>query len=152
MTAVTETRTWTLTIPAPAVMYSENTDKHWRVTSDAVREWRTASFLYAKQARLPKGLVRAQIEVCLHFTVDRERDAYNLHKYVVKPLVDGLAKPRTVKGKNGVRVEPGYELIPDDNPRYLDGPYITIGAKVNKKQYPLGLAVVTITDIGGDAS
>lgn len=147
MTVVTDTRVWTLTIPAPAKMLSENSRHHWRVTGPAVKEWRAASFLYATQARLPKHLARVRIDVELHFTDARERDSHNYHRYVVKPCVDGMCRPRKVNGKSGVRVEPGYELVDDDSPRFVDGPHITIGEKVTKAQYPLGLAVVTITDL-----
>jgi hypothetical protein len=151
VTAVTETRTWQLTIPAPAKMFSANTGAHWRRTGEARKAWREASFLYATQAKLPKGLGRVRIDVSLHFTVNRGRDDSNYHPYVGKPIVDGLSKSRTVKGKNGTRVEPGYELIPDDTSEFLEsgGPSIVIGDKVSKVQYPLGLAVVTITDVGG---
>ncbi len=147
MSAVTAIRTWTLTIPAPAKMFSENTSEHWRKTSAAVKEWRNASFLFATQARLPKHLARVRIDVVLHFTDARDRDKYNFHKYVVKPLVDGLARPRTVNGRKGVRVEPGYQLVDDDNPRFLDGPFIEIGPKVDKKTYPFGLAIITIAEV-----
>jgi hypothetical protein len=147
MSAMTATRVWTLTIPAPAPMFTENTNKHWRVTSPAVKAWREASFLYATQAKLPKGLGRVRIDVALHFTDARERDALNLHKYVVKPLVDGMCRGRTVNAKKGPRVEVGYGLVADDSPRYVDGPFPTIGAKVDKKVYPLGLAVVTIAEV-----
>ncbi len=144
MTAV---RTWQLVIPAPAPMFTENTSKHWRVTGPAVKAWREASFVYARQARLPKGLSRVRIDVQLHFTDARERDATNLHRYVVKPIVDGLCRGRTVRTRTGVRVEPGYGLVPDDTPRYVDGPFPTIGAKIDKKVHPLGLAIVTVTDL-----
>ncbi len=147
MAAMTDLRTWQLIIPAPAAMFTENTTKHWRVTGPAVKAWREASFVYATKARLPKGLARVRIDVVLHFADARERDALNLHKYVVKPIVDGLGKPRTVTTKTGVRVEPGYGLVADDTPRYVDGPYPTIGAKVDKTVHPLGLAVVTVTDL-----
>lgn len=146
---MTDTRTWQLPIPAPAKMLSENSRHHWRVTGPAVKAWREASFLYATQARLPKHLARIRIDVELHFTDARERDPHNFHRYVVKPTVDGLCRPRTVNGKHGVRVEPGYEVVDDDSPRFLEGPYITVGEKVAKAQYPLGLAVVTITELGG---
>jgi hypothetical protein len=145
---MTATRVWQLVIPAPAVMYTENTTKHWRVTGPAVKAWREASFIYAQKAKLPKGLARVRIDVVLHFTDARERDALNLHKYVVKPIVDGLCRPRTVTTKRGVRVEPGYGLVADDTPRYVDGPYPTIGGRADRKTHPLGLAVVTITDLG----
>jgi hypothetical protein len=152
MAAMTVTRAWTLTINAPAPMYTENTREHWRKTAAAVKEWRAASFTYAHKAKLPTGLNRVRIDVVLHFTDTRDRDTLNLHKYVVKPLVDGLSKSRTVKTKTGVRVEPGYQLIPDDNPRHLDGPYPLIGAPVSKKDHPYGLAVITITDISEESS
>lgn len=147
MAAMTETRTWQLTIPAPAVMFTENTTAHWRKTGPAVKEWRAASFVYAQQAKLPKGLARVRLDIVLHFTDARERDALNLHKYVVKPLTDGLCRQRQVTVKGKVRVEPGYGLVPDDTPRFVDGPFVTIGEKVDKKRYPLGLAVVTITEV-----
>lgn len=143
-----QARTWTLEIPAPARMFSENTDEHWRVTSKAVKEWREASFLWATQAKLPKHLGnRVRVDVVLHFVGNRDRDNFNYHKYVVKPLVDGLCRPRTVLGRRGVRTEPGYQLVDDDNPRYLDGPFIVIGEKVPRAQFPYGLAVVTITEL-----
>lgn len=151
MSTVTEIRTWELTIPAPAKMFSENSRLHWSTSSPAVRAWREASYLYAKQAKLPKGLGRVRIDVELHFITAARRDRYNFHRYVAKPLVDGLASPRTVNSRSGVRVEPGYGLVPDDNPTFVDGPFITIGAKVDKKAYPLGLAVVTITELAGQS-
>ena len=145
-----ETRTWELTIPAPAKMLSENSRLHWRVSAPAVKAWREASFLYATQAKLPKHLGRVRLDVVLHFTDARERDSLNFHRYVIKPLTDGLCRPRTVNGKCGIRVEPGYQLVDDDSPRFLDGPFPTIGAKVDRKVHPLGLAVVTITELGGE--
>ncbi len=148
MTVGTETRTWTLTIAGPARMYSENGGVHWRLTTKAAKAWRVASYQEATDAGLPKHLERrVRIDVVLHFTDRRERDNYNYHKSVVKPLVDGLSKPRTVKEKKGIRVEPGYQLLDDDNPRYLDGPFITIGAPVSRKECPHGLAVVTVTEL-----
>jgi hypothetical protein len=146
--AATEARTWVLEMPAPAPMYSENTTLHWRVTRVAAREWRKASFDLASEVELPQHLEhRVRVDVLLHFGDNRDRDAYNYHKYVAKPLVDGLCRPRTVNGKNGVRHEPGYQLVDDDSPRYLDGPFILIGEKVSRKEHPLGLAVVTITGL-----
>lgn len=138
---MTETRTWQLAIPAPAVMYSANTRVFWRRTYEARKEWRNASFLYATKARLPKSLAKVRIDVVVHFTVNRNRDNENYSPHVGKPIADGLAKPHGAA--------PGYGLIVDDTPEFLDGPFITIGAKVDKKTYPLGLAVVTITEIGG---
>jgi plasmid stabilization system protein ParE len=148
VTTATGTRTWTLEIPAPAKMYSENADVHWRFTRRAAKAWRQASFDAATEAGLPQHLGRVRIDVVLHFGDNRDRDNYNYHRYVAKPLVDGLARPRAVNGKRGPRTEPGYQLVDDDNPRYVDGPFITIGAKVPRKELPNGLAVITITDSG----
>lgn len=148
MTAMTMTRSWTLLIPAPAKMFSANARDHWRVTSGAKKLWREAAFLYATQAKLPTRVGRVRIDIVLHFTINRARDDANFHPYVGKPIVDGLGRSRTVKAKNGVRVEPGYELIADDTPEFLDGPHITVGAKVPKADFPYGLAAVTITHLG----
>lgn len=139
MTAVTQTRTWTLEIPAPAKMYSANTRAYWRRTYEAKKLWRDATFLYATQARLPKGLARVRVDVVLHFTVNRNRDDENWSPYVGKPIADGLAKPH--------RGAPGYLLVADDSSEFMAGPFCTVGEKVAKAQYPLGLAVVTITEL-----
>lgn len=145
----TDLGSWVMELPAPAPMFSENTAAHWRVTRPAARAWRKASYDWATETSLPQHLVhRVRIDVVLHFGDVRERDSYNYHKFVAKPLVDGLCRPRTVNGRRGVRVEPGYQLVDDDSPRYLDGPFILIGEKVSRKQYPLGLAVATITELG----
>jgi hypothetical protein len=141
MAAMTDTRVWTLSIPAPAKMYSANTRVYWRRTYEARKEWRDAAFLYATKARLPKGLAKVRIDVVVHFTVDRNRDNENYSPHVGKPIADGLAKPHAKA--------PGYELIPDDTSEFLEsgGPIIVVGEKVDKKTYPLGLAVVTITEV-----
>jgi hypothetical protein len=138
---MTETRQWTLTVPAPAQMYSANSRAYWRRHHEAKKLWREAAYTYAVQAKLPKGLARARIDVVVHFTVNRNRDNENYSPYVGKPIADGLCKPH----KNS----PGYLLLPDDSTEFLDGPFVTVGEKVDKKTYTLGLAVVTITDLGG---
>lgn len=143
MTTVTEARTWTLTIPAPAKMYSANARVHWRRTYEARKAWRDAAFLYATQAKLPKGLAKVRIDIVLHFTVNRDRDNENWSPYVGKPIADGLGKPHQKKAQTA----PGYLLISDDTPEFLEGPFITVGEKVTKTEYPLGLAVVTITEV-----
>lgn len=145
MTAVTETRTWTLTIPAPAKMLSANNKPHHQAAGRVRKAWREATYLYAQQAKLPTGLERVRIEVALHHTVNRDRDDANWHPYVLKPIVDGLGPQKTVRG----RVEVGHGLIPDDTPEHLDGPFPSLGEKVSRQEYPLGLVVVTITDLAG---
>jgi hypothetical protein len=147
--AVTETRTWELVLPAPARMFSVNTTEHWRRTAAAKKTWRETTYTYAIQARLPKRLDRVRIDITLHFTTRAQRDTANFHPYVGKPIVDALGAGRVVRHKGTERVEVGYELIADDTPKHLDGPHLLIGEPVSRKDHPLGLAVVTITDLGG---
>lgn len=146
---MTITRSWTLSINAPAPMYSVNSTEHWRRIFAARKAWRETTFLLAQQAKLPKGLGRVRIDIALHFVDRRQRDTANFHPTVGKPIADALSKGRVVKAKTGTRVEVGYELIANDTPEFLDGPHLTIGAPVSKKDHPLGLVVVTITDLGG---
>jgi hypothetical protein len=143
---------WELRVTAPARMYSVNSAEHWAPLSTARRLWREKTFTLARQNRLPKGLGRARIDIVLHFTSNARRDSANYHPTVGKPIVDALGRGRVVR-ENGKppRVEVGYELIPDDTPAYLDGPHLTIGGTVPKQLYPLGLAVVTITDLTSEA-
>lgn len=150
MTAMTDTRTWRITLPAPARMFSVNTTEHWRRTAEAKKLWREASFVLAQQAKLPKLLARVRIDVRLHFVDCAQRDTANFHPYVGKPIVDGLGASRTVTTKKGTRVEPGYQLIADDTPAHLDGPHLEIGEPVSRRDYPFGLVVVTITDLSGE--
>ncbi|WP_080128040.1 MULTISPECIES: hypothetical protein [unclassified Actinoplanes] len=146
----TETRTWTLRIPAPAKMLSANDRPHHQAASRIRKAWREATFTLARQAKLPTGLERVRIDVCLHHTVARNRDDANWHPYVLKPIADGLGPTKTSRQRNGeIRVDVGYGLIPDDNPAHLDGPFPVLGEKVSRKEYPLGLAVVTIVDLTG---
>jgi hypothetical protein len=149
MTAVTDTRVWTLRFAAPARMYSVNTTEHWRRTAAAKKVWREATYTYAQQAKLPKLLARVRIDITLHFTTRAQRDTANFHPLVGKPIVDALGAGRIVKYKGTERVEVGYELIADDTPKHLDGPHLLIGAPVPAKDHPFGLVVVTITDLGG---
>lgn len=147
-------REWTIRIRAPYRMLSANGNKPWRETAKARREWRDATHVLVQQAKLPRGLDRIRVGVELHFTVHRERDEPNYHPYVAKPIVDAMAAGRKVRDQRqptGWRIEPGYGLIPNDTKRHLDGPHITIvDEPVSRREFPLGLAVVTITELSGD--
>lgn len=141
---------WVLRIPAPAQIHSTNTGKPWPVTAEAKRQWRGATCTLARRAKLPRGLARVRIDVVLHFTTGRKRDAANYHPWCVKPIVDALGPARRVKTKKGeIRVEPGYGLISDDTHEHLDGPYPHIGDPVPTSEYRLGLAVVHIANLSG---
>jgi hypothetical protein len=149
--AVTDTRVWTLAIPAPLPMKSSNSREHWRAVSRYRKTWREAVYWHAAAARLPKGLSRVRIDVELRFTAVRRRDAPNYHPEVIKPCVDALGPQRQVKGKNGVRTEPGWGLIPDDTAEFLDLTAPRIGDPVPKGLHPNGLVILTITDLTGEA-
>jgi hypothetical protein len=148
MTAqATAQRVWTLAIPAPEPMKSANAREHWRAVSRSRRTWREAAYLWAATAKLPRGLAKIRIDVELRFTAVRRRDAPNYHPTVIKPCVDALGPQRIVRGKNGIRVEPGWGLIPDDTAEYLDLTSPRIGVPVPRGSYPHGLVVLTITDL-----
>lgn len=146
MTTV-DTRTWTLAIPAPEPMKSVNVSEHWRAVSRSKRKWRETAYMWAAAAKLPRGLWKVRIDVELRFTAVRRRDAPNYHPTVIKPIVDALGPQRIVRSKNGIRVEPGWGLIPDDTAEYLDLTEPRIGAPVPQGSHPHGLVVLTITDL-----
>ncbi len=153
-------RSWTLVIPAPQLIASVNTGKHWRVTSRIKSGWRDAMVTYLRQARIPTGLTRIRVDIELRFpTAGRNRDASNYHPLVGKPLVDAMAAPRRYQIGKGKRagqwvVEPGYGLIPDDQPkRHLhceDCPHLRVSEV--KGPRPYGQVVITITDLSEEES
>lgn len=147
MTAATDTRTWTLAIPAPLAMKSSNSRDHWRAVSRNQRTWREAAYWRAAAAKLPRGLRKVRIDVTLHFTATRRRDAPNYYAGVIKPVVDALGPQRIVRSPKGVRTEPGWGLIPDDTAEYLDLTAPRIGQPVARGLHPYGLVVLTITDL-----
>lgn len=147
MAAMTETRVWTLMIPAPTAMQTSNRREHWRAIAPRRRAWRESAYWHAAAAKLPKGLGRVRIDVELRFTTNRRRDAPNYYPEVIKPCVDALSPPKQVKSKNGVRVEPGWGLVSDDTAEFVDLTAPTIGPTVSRAEYPHGLVVLTITDL-----
>jgi hypothetical protein len=142
--------TWTLTFPAPAAMMSVNGNPHWRKTSPARKAFREAMFVHAKAAKVPVGLSRIRVDISLRFPAGGRRDAGNYHGNVAKPLVDAIGPAiNTVRAGKPI-VAPGLGVIADDTAEYLDGPFLTLGPKVDDpKRCPYGQVVVTITDLGG---
>lgn len=153
---------WTLRIPAPAPLWSSN-DSHRhgpRATSANRVHWRAATYTAAAAAKLPKGLSRVRIFVMFHFTDRRRRDALN-YADTAKPIVDAFGPPfvvaPTVKASRG-KAAPGWGLIPDDTPEYLEFAAPLIGslwrdvlagfdAKVaHRLASPYGGVTVTIVD------
>ncbi|GGM53774.1 hypothetical protein ACFFX1_54685 [Dactylosporangium sucinum] len=146
--------TWTLRFPAPDRMLSVNGNVYWRTRHSLTTSWREATWAHARAAKLPTGLARVRLDFELRFPSARsDRDAANYHTLVVKPATDGFGPPfRQVitRGKRAGQVStaPGYGLIADDTPEFLDGPHVTLGPKVeDPKRCPFGEVVVTITDL-----
>ncbi|MGK5681637.1 hypothetical protein [Actinoplanes sp. URMC 104] len=166
MTAVTVTRTWALLIPAPAPLWSTN-DSHKkgpRATSANRAQWRTAGYIAAQHHRLPKGLARVRLEFTFHFPDRQRRDALN-YSETAKPVVDAWGPPfvqgPTAKRPTGASA-PGWALIPDDTPQFLESTSLAIGrlwrdvlADLNEREQralasPYGGLTVVITDLGGE--
>jgi len=136
MDVMTEARTWTLVIPAPAKWLNANDRVDLRRQTPDRRAWRDAGQVYALQAKLPK-LYRAHLLAELRFADERRRDVHNLYPSI-KALVDGLID---------------YGLLPDDDHRHLVGPDLRYGPKVAKRVGGVsGEVVLTITDLAGEGS
>jgi crossover junction endodeoxyribonuclease RusA len=136
VTTVTETRTFTLTIPAPAIWLNANQRTDLRRQTPDRRAWRDAGRVYAMQAKLPK-LQRAHLLAELRFSDERRRDVHNLYPSI-KALVDGLID---------------YGLLPDDSHHYLVGPDLRYGPRVPKRVGGVsGEVFLTITDLSEVAS
>jgi hypothetical protein len=122
---------WTLLIPAPVPLWSTN-DSHRRgprATSANRKEWRQAGYNAARKAGLPKGLDRVRYAVSFHFADRLRRDALN-YSETAKPLIDGFGPPFVQKPTKKVpqgRSAPGWSLIPDDTPQYLEATALSIG-------------------------
>lgn len=104
-------RTWPLTINRPAPWLNLNDRLHWAPRSARVKQWREATALYARSAKLPTGLERVRIQAWFRFTDRRRRDVHNWAP-TVKAIVDGLVD---------------YGLIEDDNDDHLIGPVLHRG-------------------------
>lgn len=139
---------WMLVIPAPCDWVNANYRGHWAPKAKLVKKWRQTTVVYARQARLPVGLARVRIDVMLRFTTRHRRDAAN-YEPTLKGVIDGLCRDKTHINKRGRKVDaPGYGLIWDDEPSYLDGPFPRIGEPVDKRKYPRGVVQLLITDLG----
>ncbi|WP_250029713.1 hypothetical protein [Paractinoplanes maris] len=165
MSTMTVTRQWTLLIPAPAPLWSTN-DSHKkgpRATSASRVRWRSAGFTAAQKAGLPKGLSRVRYAITFHFKDRLHRDALN-YSETAKPVIDSWGPPfvqkPTPKKPQGSSA-PGWGLIPDDTPQFLESTSLAIGplwrevlaGLPEREQRPLaspygGLTVV-ITDLSG---
>lgn len=164
MTAVTLTRSWTLLIPAPAQLWSAN-DSHKRgprATSASRVLWRQAGYVAAQKARLPKNLARIRLEFTFHFQDRQRRDALN-YSETAKPVIDAWGPPffqaPTEKKPKGASA-PGWSLIPDDTPQFLESTSLAIGplwrdvldglpeAQRREMESKFGGLTVVINDLG----
>lgn len=124
-------RTWTVTIPAPAMFLNANQRIDRRKLAPIVREWRQAAALYARQAKLPR-LGKARIIAELRFTDKAHRDAHN-YFLTVKPCIDGLVD---------------YGLLGDDEDSFLTFVGIQAGELMPKKAYgPSGAVHLIISEV-----
>jgi hypothetical protein len=141
-------RRWVLTFPAPGPIVSINAERnqHWGSTGPARRVWRDAVYSYVRHAKLPTGLARVRVDLCLQFPTNARRDTSNYEAPIAKPCVDAIGPPirYTRSGKTVTGL--GYGLIPDDTPDYLDGPHITFGPPIGRKK-GYGRVTLTITDL-----
>ena len=122
--------TLTLTIPAPAKWLNSNDRMHWRPKAKLTKTWRQAAHVYARQAKLPKGLTRVRIDAQVHKTTPNRYDAMNLYP-TLKAVVDGLVD---------------YGLVADDNNDQVTGPFITDGGRADTAK-----VVLTVTEISPDS-
>lgn len=119
----------TLSIPAPAKWLNANDRTHWAPKAKLTRTWRQAANVYARQARLPKGLLEVRIEAVIHKSTGNRYDAGNLYP-TLKAVVDGLID---------------YGLCADDDNDHLAGPFITAGPRESVSRVE-----VTITDLSNN--
>lgn len=101
-----------LSFTQPDEILSMNGRLHWARKASITESWRTAGWVYARRAKVPR-LERARIDVMFHFPTARRRDRSNLMA-TVKCLVDGI----TTAG-----------VLEDDSDEYLEGPFIEIGPR-----------------------
>lgn len=150
MTAVDfQPRIWTVNIQPPCEFISANHRRNRHANAVKVAAWRTAAWAAAKQAKLPTGLQRVRIDIAIQPPNRNLRDPDNLRP-TCKAIVDGLGPPfvRMPSGRSKGAAAPGYGLMPDDNPKYVDGPY----PEVIDPAPPRGAVAVTIVDLAGVAA
>lgn len=141
-------RTWTLELfpPLSAPMLSHNVHaKSVHTRARHVRLWRAHAYDAAVRLGLPVGLERIRIDAVIRFRDNLHRDVDN-YRATLKPIVDALC------GRTRYRaMAPGLGVIADDTPAYLDGPHLEFGPPLpTGRSGPLGLVVLTITDLGGE--
>lgn len=108
----TAPESFTLELPKLANWINANDKRHWAPQAKLVKTWRHGAHIYARQAKLPKGLQRVQVDAYVWKKAQMRYDPHNLMP-TLKPVIDGLVTD--------------YGLIPDDSSEYLAGPFIHHG-------------------------
>lgn len=124
-TGLDHPRQRTITIPAPVSFISLNQRQHWAVKARLTKAWRNAAHVYARQARLPRGLSRVHVSVEVVKATSRRYDVHNLMP-TAKAVVDGLID---------------YGMCADDSNEYVTGPDMRAAGKGEPA------LVLTITEI-----
>lgn len=108
---------FTLEIPKLADWLNLNVNLHWAPRNKRAQAWRHGTNIMARQAKLPKGLARVQIDA---YVWKKTRVLYDPHNLMqtAKHCVDGLVD---------------YGLIEDDNSKFLAGPFIHHGGYGTEK-------------------
>lgn len=129
---MSESRTWTLAIPADEWWINSNYRNGWRRAALLTKSWREQAHWMAKAEKLPTGLEKIHIVATFQFRDKRRRDVHNLMP-TLKAVVDGLVD---------------YGLIPDDSTTYLTGPDLRVGATLPSGRWQdHGLLTLTIAEI-----
>lgn len=148
---------YTVRIPAPVKMISINEERntHPRSAATMRKKWRQTAYGKLVAANFPRGLDRIRIDLELRFTSHGHRDIVNYHPTVGKPIVDAVGPERRFTRAGKPVVGLGRGVIIDDDPAHLgcgDDPHLRFGELVRADpRWPLGLVVLTITDLSGGA-
>lgn len=146
MSTMTEPRIWELDLPIPMDMLSANDRRNRWENAEAVSTWRATAYTAGLQAKLPKGLTRARIDIAIWPAHAKDKTNF---EPLCKAVVDGLGPPFFRKPNPKTKFKgasaPGYGLIPNDGPKHLDGHHL----HVLNPQPPRGRVLVVITDLTG---
>ncbi|PRB78268.1 hypothetical protein CQ012_02445 [Arthrobacter sp. MYb214] len=113
----TASESFTLEIPKLADWLNLNQKEHWAPRNKRAQAWRHGAHIMARQAKLPKGLQRVQVDAYVWKKTRVRYDPHNLMP-TLKPVIDGL-------------VDCG--LLVDDSSEYLVGPFVHHGGYGNEK-------------------
>lgn len=139
-------RSWVLVVPAPCEWLTANKNAGRYGQGRLIKQWREAVCMYARSAKLPKGLAFVRIDVEVRFAGRPPvRDLLNLAN-TFKAAVDGLGPARTFTRDGQTYHSAGYGLVADDDDKHVDGPHPTKGPPM-PPGYRAGQLILTITEV-----